>query len=74
MTAYKVVAPYVTLKVQADDGSEVVKGFYAGAIVDAVDEDQAKAQADMGLLEKASRAEAKAAESPEEPKKPAATK
>lgn len=51
MTTYKVVAPYVTLKVKDVTGSPVVQGYYAGAVVDAVDEDQAKAQADAGLLE-----------------------
>lgn len=52
MVAYKVVAPYVTLKVKDATGTSVVQGFYAGALVDAVDEAQAQAQADMGFLEK----------------------
>ena len=51
MVTYKVVAPYVTLKVKDVSGTAVVQGFYAGAVVEAVDEDQAKAQADAGFLE-----------------------
>jgi hypothetical protein len=52
MVSYKVVAPYVTLKVKDLSGTPVVQGFYAGAVVgDVVDEAQAKAQADAGLLE-----------------------
>lgn len=52
MVSYKVVAPYVTLKVKDLAGTPVVQGFYAGALVsDVVDEAQAKAQADLGLLE-----------------------
>lgn len=51
MVSYKVVAPYVTLKVKDVTGTPVVQGFYAGAIVDAIDVEQAKAQADMGFLE-----------------------
>jgi len=50
-TTYKVVAPYVTLKVKDVTGTSVVQGFYAGAIVDAVDVEQAEAQANMGFLE-----------------------
>lgn len=51
MVSYKVVAPYVTLKVKDVTGTPVIQGFYAGARVDAVDEEQAKAQADAGFLE-----------------------
>lgn len=51
-TTYKVLAPYVTLKVKDVAGSSVIQGYYAGAIVDADDDEQAKAQADAGLLEK----------------------
>ena len=51
MVTYKVVAPYVTLKVKDLAGNAVVQGYYAGAVVDVLDEAQAKAQADAGLLE-----------------------
>lgn len=51
MVTYKVVAPYVTLKVKDLAGNAVVQGYYAGALVDVLDEEQAKAQADAGLLE-----------------------
>lgn len=37
---YRVVAPYVTLKVKDPAGSPVIKGFYEGAIVpDSADEE-----------------------------------
>jgi hypothetical protein len=52
MVTYKVVAPYVTLKVKDMTGTPVIQGYYAGAVVDAVDEAQAQAQADLGFLEK----------------------
>lgn len=51
MVSYKVVAPYVTLKVKDLTGGSVVQGFYAGGVVDALDEEQAKAQVALGLLE-----------------------
>jgi hypothetical protein len=67
MTSYRVVAPYVTLKVKDDTGSSVVRGYYEGGIVDNVaDEDQAKAQMDLGLLEKV-----KASEAPKQDEPPA---
>lgn len=52
MVTYKVVAPYVTLKVKDLAGNHVVQGFHTGALVEAVDEAQANAQANLGLLEK----------------------
>lgn len=51
MISYRVVAPYVTLKVKDLAGSPVVRGFFGGAIVEVADEEQARAQADLGLLE-----------------------
>ena len=63
MTAYRVVAPYVTLKVKDEVGSVVIRGYYAGAVVVVEDEAQAKAQADLGLLE-----EVKAQAEPKAPK------
>ena len=67
MTTYKVIAPYVTLKVKDLAGTEVVQGFYAGAVVDVVDEEQAKAQADMGFLGKVDDAPAAPEQEPEAP-------
>lgn len=34
MSSYTVVAPYVTLKVHDLNGSEVVQGYYKGAVVE----------------------------------------
>ena len=49
--AYKVVAPYVTLKVRDRDGAWVVVGFYAGATVpDEVDEVSLNHHVDSGLI------------------------
>ena len=55
--SYRVVAPYVTLKVKDAAGAEVLVGFYEGAIVSDVDPDLLKNHLDRGLLEKASNAD-----------------
>ena len=51
-TKYKVVAPYVTLRVKDQSGGTVVTGFYAGAVLDADQVDEASLQhhLDGGLL------------------------
>lgn len=49
--AYRVVAPYVTLKVRDNAGALVVSGFYAGATVpDSVDGDSLQHHLDTGLV------------------------
>lgn len=48
----KVVAPYVTLKVKDVAGSDVVQGFYAGAVVpDPVDGDSLQKHLRTGMVE-----------------------
>lgn len=60
--SFRVVAPYVTLKVRDRNGSEVVQGFYAGALVpDPVEGDSLDKHVRTGMLEKVSAAEVKKA-------------
>lgn len=61
-TQYKVVAPYVTLKVKDPAGADVLIGFYEGAIVENIDADSLKSHLDKGMVEKVS---AKAAAEPD---------
>ena len=51
-TKYKVVAPYVTLKVRDLAGGTVLTGYYAGATLEAdqVDEDSLQHHLDGGLM------------------------
>lgn len=51
-TTYKVLAPYVTLKVKDQAGGTVLTGFYAGAVLEAdqVDEASLRHHLDGGLL------------------------
>lgn len=55
--SYRVVAPYVTLKVKDPTGADVLIGFYEGAVVSEVDEDSLKSHLDGGMLEKVSASE-----------------
>ena len=50
--AYRVTAPFVYLKVKDPViGSYAVQGFYEGAVVDDVDEDNLKHHLDLGMVE-----------------------
>jgi len=64
---YRVVAPYVTLKVKDPAGADVLVGFYKGAVVESIDTDSLKSHLDKGMLEKVSAS--KAAESESRPAK-----
>jgi len=59
---YKVTAPYVTLRVKDDIGSDVTKGFYAGGVLpdDANAEDVERLER-KGMIAKEGTAEADAA-------------
>jgi hypothetical protein len=59
--SYRVVAPYVTLKVKDAAGADVLVGFYEGAIVSDVEEESLKHHLDGEMLEKLPAAEAKKA-------------
>jgi hypothetical protein len=51
--SYKVLAPYVTLKVKDINGQEVVQGFYEGAVVsDPVENDSLDKHVRTKLVEK----------------------
>jgi hypothetical protein len=63
--SYKVLAPYVTLKVKDVVGSDVVQGFYADAVVpDPVDNDNFQKHVRNGWIEKV---EGDSAPEPEQP-------
>jgi len=70
-TSYRVVAPYVTLKVKDTNGKDVIVGYYDGAVVtdDQVDAESLKHHLDSGMVEKVEDAPA---EAPAEPKEPTA--
>lgn len=51
MAAYRVVAPYVTLKVRDQAGAQVLTGFYEGAVVSDVDANSLRHHLDNGLVE-----------------------
>lgn len=55
--SYRVVAPYVTLKVKDAAGADVLVGFYEGAIVSDVAEDSLKSHLDGEMLEKVAASE-----------------
>ena len=59
--SYRVVAPYVTLKVKDPTGADVLIGFYEGAVVSDIEEDSLKHHLDGEMLEKLPAAEAKKA-------------
>lgn len=59
--AYRVVAPYVTLKVKDATGADVLVGFYEGAIVSDLDDESLKHHLDGGMVEKVPAPEAKKA-------------
>lgn len=59
--AYRVTAPYVTLKVKDPAGADVLIGFYEGAVVTDVDPESLEHHLDGEMLEKVSAAEAKQA-------------
>ena len=52
MAAYRVTAPYVTLKVRDQAGAWVLAGFYEGAVVSGVDEASLRHHLDGGMVEK----------------------
>jgi hypothetical protein len=52
MADYRVIAPYVTLKVKDPTGGAVMLGFYQGAVVSDVDEESLKHHLDGGFIEK----------------------
>lgn len=55
MAAVRVVAPYVTLTVRDRNGSEVVQGYYTGAVVeDPVAGDSLDKHLRTGMVEKVS--------------------
>ena len=55
MGAFRVTAPYVTLKVKDVTGQPVVQGFYAGAVVpDPVDGDSLQKHLRTGMVEEVS--------------------
>lgn len=69
--AYRVKAPYVTLKVRGDNGQIQIQGFYRGAVVpDDVDKANLKKHLESDMVERVSAATVKAA-SPKPPKAPA---
>ena len=62
MGAVRVVAPYVTLTVKDRNGSDVVLGYYAGALVEEpVAGDSLDKHLRTGMVEKVSTAEVKKA-------------
>lgn len=68
MATYRVCAPYVTLKVKDDAGSDVIKGFYEGALVSgSVDEDNLKHHLDGGMVEKVKASDVPAEKPADEP-------
>jgi hypothetical protein len=50
MAAYRVTAPYVTLKVRDQAGAWVLTGFYDGAVVSGIDEASLRHHLDNGML------------------------
>jgi hypothetical protein len=65
MAAYRVTAPYVTLKVKDQAGSWVLSGFYEGAVVSNVEPESLRHHLDTGLVEKVAESEAPEAPAPE---------
>jgi hypothetical protein len=61
--SYRVVAPYVTLKVKDPAGADVLVGFYEGAVVENIEADSLKSHLDKGMLEKVSATKAAEPES-----------
>jgi hypothetical protein len=62
VTTYLVTAPYVTLKVKGDQGSTVLREFYAGAVVpDGADPGDVERLARKGYLAQQGKPEAAAA-------------
>lgn len=58
-TSFRVIAPYVTLKVKDVNGQEVVQGFYEGAVVsDPVENDSLDKHVRTKLVEKVKAAKA----------------
>lgn len=55
---YKVLAPYVTLKVKDVNGQDTVQGFYAGAVVSAVDGPGLEKHLRLGMVEKTNQQDA----------------
>lgn len=51
MAAYRVVAPYVTLKVRDQLGAWVLAGFYEGGVVSEVDPASLQHHLDSGMVE-----------------------
>ena len=53
MTAYRVIAPYVTAKVRDEVGTLAYRGFYDGAVLpESVDPDSVKSLLAKGMIEK----------------------
>lgn len=50
--SYRVIAPYVTLRVKDVSGAPVLLGFYQGAVVENVDAESLRHHLEDGLLEK----------------------
>lgn len=69
MGAYRVTAPYVTLKVKDVSGVTVVQGYYAGGVVqDPLEDEQFEKHVRNGWIEEAE--DAPAEEVPETPEAP----
>lgn len=50
--SYRVIAPYVTLKVTDANGAAVVVGFYKDAVVSNADAESIQHHLDSGMVEK----------------------